>query len=343
MLKEMNFKAKAFWDLMGALLTSFATLALALLGFGVWALVAGSLAMHVVFAFGYNYTSRTWVRPSFNFRGTGSFLSFGGFLTGSRALWYFYMRADIFIGGRFLGDQPLGILAVAKNLSSLPMEKIFPIITQIAFPAYAKIQSDPESIRQKFFTSIRLVSLTMMPLFAVLFVVTPEVVRVVLGEKWLEVIVPMQILCLVMPLRALASLFSPVLLGTGRSRANFVNVLITAVILGVGFLFGVRAGVVGLCYVWLAGFTVAFIIMLYRTLGAIGSNITAFLSASCIPFICSVLLVFACMALKLWVESSFPDLVTGAVVGLFGAVIYLAGIFLIRRELLKEVLNLFSR
>jgi O-antigen/teichoic acid export membrane protein len=171
-------------ELIGTLCQSIICLVFALQGYGVWALVLGTISMHLVFIVGYNLASRNFVFPKIKLNGMKSIMTFGGFMTGSNLLWYYYIKADVLISGYFLDSKLIGNFSVAKAIASLPMEKIFPIITQVALHAYSKIQSEYDQIQRYFLKSLRLASLTIMPIFFGLFVIVPEFVEFVLGNKW---------------------------------------------------------------------------------------------------------------------------------------------------------------
>jgi len=90
----MKFKGQALVDLGAALAGSLGTLGLALAGYGVWALVLGSLLTAAWRTIGINILAPYFARPDFSFRGTGTLLAFGGNFTLARLLWFFYSQAE---------------------------------------------------------------------------------------------------------------------------------------------------------------------------------------------------------------------------------------------------------
>lgn len=343
LLRNMDFRRKSIVDLIASLASACITLILALYGYGVWALVWGAITLHVVSLFGYNMVSGTLLWPSFSFKGTSQLFCFGGFLTGSRILWYFYSKADIFIGGRFLGNKLLGIYSVALQLCSIPLEKFLPIINQVAFPAYSLVQSDLGVVRSHFLKTVRIVSLFVFPIFWGMLIVAPEIISLLLGSKWHGVILPLQILCIIMPFRALSTLFSPMLDGIGRPYVTFFNLIIASAVMPLAFFVGVQWGVVGICIAWVFGYAIVFLVMSKRSLKVIGVSLLDYYSDIKIPIAtCSVMLL-GIFCFKRQIGTSLSPLSLTLTSILLGIIIYTGVLYLVNRETLHELCRLFSQ
>ena len=342
LIRDMNFKLKSIVDLVGALLAAGCTLTLAILGFGVWALVLGNIAIHTVYAIGYNFIRRRFTLPKFGLKGYTHFLTFGGFVTGSRILWYFYSRSDIFIGGKFLSNKLLGIYSVAIQLASIPTEKLMPVLNQVAFPAYSHIQSNIVLARSHFQKSVRLVSLIVFPLYGGLLIVAPQLVHVILGSKWSEIIIPLTILCIIMPFRALSTLFTPALEGLGRPDVAFFNVGIAAVVMPAGFLMGVRWGILGVCWIWVIGFILVFIITSMRSLSVLGISFIAFSRSFGISLICSIGMILGITTFKYLLGGFIADALELACCIVLGAMLYLLLMLLLKRDYLLEAVHIIK-
>ncbi|MEO0972268.1 MAG: oligosaccharide flippase family protein, partial [Pseudomonadota bacterium] len=111
LVRRMQFKRKAGVAFVSMITGSLISLAFALSGAGVWALVWGSVGATLVRSIGMNAAARYFTWPRFALRGLGDVVSFGGQVTINRVLWYFYAQADVFIIGRLLGKEVLGVYA----------------------------------------------------------------------------------------------------------------------------------------------------------------------------------------------------------------------------------------
>ncbi len=81
-------------------------------------------------------------RPRFTLHNLSEVLRFGSLRTVEHLLWSVYTSADVFIIGKLLGPQILGIYSVSRYVAALPIEKLALVINPIAFPAFARVQDD---------------------------------------------------------------------------------------------------------------------------------------------------------------------------------------------------------
>jgi O-antigen/teichoic acid export membrane protein len=264
LMKALDFRLKAYIDTLAQLAGSLVTLALAWLGYGVWALVWGVLATSAVKAIGFTAATRFYVWPSFSLHGMRQIISFGGMLTAERVFWFFYSQADNLILGKRFGGEVLGIYSVAIQLASLPMDKLGPIIGQVAFPAFSRVQGRPNEAVDYLLKAIRLIALISFPTMFGLSAVAPWFVPVVLGAKWQAAVLPLQLLALSMPLRFVALALPPFLKGLGHVRLSLTNAMLAFALLPPAFLIGSVWGVLGLCVAWLAVYPPYFALTILR-------------------------------------------------------------------------------
>lgn len=340
LIRRMDFQKKSIIDLSATVLSSSITLTLAIYGYGVWSLIVGSISGHIIFLLGYNLMVKNFLLPKFKLKGVRDFFSFGSYIVGSRILWYFYYRSDILIGGRILGNHLLGIYSVALEISSIPLEKTFPIINQIAFPAYSSIQSDMKLVCSHFLKAARISSLVFFPAFWGLLIIAPELFGWLLGKKWVDVILPMQLLCLILPFRAMGNLFSPMLLGIGRPEINFYYVAFAAIIMPVSFLIGVKYGVVGICLAWVLGYTIVFFFTLIISLRIINLTLSDYFSNIIIAPLASFIMMFMVFCAKYLKHYSISQPLLACFMIFIGIITYTLLIYLFKRDTFNEVLSL---
>jgi O-antigen/teichoic acid export membrane protein len=242
--RDLSFKSLELRMMAGAAVGGVIGVALALLDYGAWALIGQQLGIAVV------STLLLWVlspwRPSFTYslsslRSLGSF-SFNVFAT--RVLFYLN-RMDTILIGRFLGAAPLGAYAVAQNVMLAPMSRITQPVAELFFPAFSRIQDDPARIGALWLRVNRLVAALAVPSMLGLMAVAPELVVVVLGEKWDAATPVIQILAWVGLLQALQKLNSSILQARDRTGVMFrYSVIVLAASL-TAFATGLNWGIVG--------------------------------------------------------------------------------------------------
>jgi len=341
--RRLHFKGQSLVDFSGAIASSLTALVGALAGLGVWALVWASLVMAAWRVVGLNIISPFWQWPDFRLRGTRQFLWFGGNLTVARILWFFYSQADIIVAGRFLGKDLLGVYSVSLHLASLPIQKLSAMINQVAFPAFARIQHDRDRFNANFLLAIRMLSFTAFPVLWGMSSIAPEMVEVLLGEKWRAATLPLQVLALVMPLHMLAPFMNTAAQGIGRADIALKQVLLAAVVMPVAFLVGVQWGVVGLSIAWVVAFPFVLLGTLVIFLPVIRLRVTDVLYAIARPALAGLGMYAAVALARGLIEPKMPMVAQLIILVLSGAIAYGAFSLALNRAGCKEIVGLLKR
>lgn len=277
--KHMEFNRRAVVELVSTISGSLFTLYLAIEGEGVWSLVYGNLLRMFIRMLGLNLLYPYLKMPTLRLGRVLGIAKFGGWVTLERLLWYLYTESDIFIIGRILGNEVLGLYSVARQLASLPSQKLNAIMTQVSLPAFSVLQDDRERFRNAFLKATRLISVFAIPVFFGISAVAPEAVAVLLGEKWKDVILPIQLLALVMPLKMLGANVPTAVKAVGRPEVNVVNLALACIIVPSAVFVGTRWGLTGVVAGWCIAYPLAFVIMLMRSIPLIGIGIGEFAGA----------------------------------------------------------------
>ncbi len=165
MARALEFRKQALVNLIAAIAGAVTALTLALNGYGVWTLVYAPIVLFWTRAIGLTIAARLLVWPSFDLRGTGRMLGFGGAILVTQLLWLIQSQSDIFIAGRSFAPRELGLYAEALFLTQVLMSKFVPPLNEVAFPAYSRIQHDIAALRAGFLKAMRLVGLVTFPAY----------------------------------------------------------------------------------------------------------------------------------------------------------------------------------
>jgi PST family polysaccharide transporter len=176
--------------------TACVGITLAMLGFGVWALVYSSLAMKVT-----RLGLLLWMEPvsvlgRVSWQSSRALLDRGvGFSLG-RMLNFAALQGDNFVVGRLLGTELLGMYTRAYQLMALPAMYLGQVLERVLFPAMAQKQGDRERLRQIFTTSLEVVTLVALPASVGMFMLSKEIIYVLFGSKWDSVVPVLTVLSL---------------------------------------------------------------------------------------------------------------------------------------------------
>lgn len=330
--RELQFRRVAAIELLAAVGASLVTLTLALQGCGAWSLLGGNLALvgirtSALLVFGAR------ISPSFNFSGLRRHFLFGGTLVANRAAYTVILQSDLAVASRFLPKDAVGVYAVAVQLATLPMQKLMGLVNQITLPAVARIQDEPQRVRDAMVKVLSVMSLFSIPLLWGISAVAPELVHVLIGAKWESAVLPISIICLVVPFRMISAVTNTAVLGLGIKRLDLINTVSGLLIIPSCYVVGVHWGVVGLATAWLVGFPVTLAITLRRSASAVGLSLSEV--ARCIgpAAICGLMMYLAILVVRrgtLDLDGLWRLLVLVCV----GAVTYiLAALLLARKQL----------
>lgn len=277
--RSIDFRHQARVNLISALAGAATALGCALAGFGVWTLVAAPIALFFTRAAGMTLAARTWMLPSFDFRGAGDIARFGSVMAAGQMFWFVQSQADVFIAGRLFDPHTLGLYTTSLFLTQIFVSKFVPPLNEVAFSAYARIQHDREAVAAAFVKAARLVMVAAMPFSLGLAATARPLVAVVLGPKWIEAAPIVHWLALAMPMMTMMTLFAPASDALGRPDIGARNGATGALLMPVAFLIGVNWGVNGLLAAWLVAYPIYLAVSARRTLPVIGLPLRTLIEA----------------------------------------------------------------
>lgn len=193
--KTLQFKRFFFATLGGTLFSAVLGIAMAYMGYGVWALVAQQLTNVTV------NTAILWLtvdwRPKlmFSLKRLGSLLSYGWKLLVSGLLETVYQRLREILIAVFYTDADLAYYNRGNSLPLLLVENINSSIDSVLLPVLSDQQDNRERVREMTRRAIRISTYIMMPLMMGLAVCAEPVVRLLLTDKWLPCVPYLRIFC----------------------------------------------------------------------------------------------------------------------------------------------------
>lgn len=341
--RKLEFKKRSLIDLTAAVFSSVLTLALALAHYGVWALVLGSLFGAAWRVGAANLVAPFRLLPNFSLQGMRGLLSFGGKVTMSRLLWFFFTQADVIIVGKLLGKEMLGFYSVAMHLASLPVQRVSAIVNQVAFPVFSRLQEDRENLSGYVIKAIRILSFLAFPVLWGISSTAHEIVLLFLGQKWKDAILPLQLLSMMMPLRMVANFLPTASDALGRPDLGLKNVLVASLIMPAAFLIASQWGIVGVAVAWVTVYPVVLLFNVRRMLHVMGSGLRELLHAIA-PAIISAAGMYAAVWTARWLLGDDISQLTKLLVMIATGMLMYGGLaLLLNRQGCREVYGLIGR
>jgi O-antigen/teichoic acid export membrane protein len=182
--RQMRFTILSTIDLCSLLVSVGIGIAMAMHGFGYWALVTTATVSPLV------YTICVWVTtgwvPGRPRRGVGmrSMMRFGGTLTLNGVVMYIASNFEKVLLGRFWGVDALGIYGRAYQLVSIPTDNLNSSAGTVAFAAMSRLQGEPERLKSYFLKGYSLVLSLSVPITFTCALFGDDIISVFLGPKW---------------------------------------------------------------------------------------------------------------------------------------------------------------
>jgi O-antigen/teichoic acid export membrane protein len=234
---------------------------LAFAGFGVWALVCAYLAQTLFVSVALLVVKPHTKRLSFDPRTLKEMTYMGAGFSAAQICNYVALKGDNAIVGRWLGAGALGIYTRAYGLMTMSVTIFGSAFDRVMFASLAKMQDQKSRTALAFRRSVALITLIILPMSVVMFVLTPELIHVLLGPKWVEVIVPFQILAVGMLFRTSYKVSASVARATGAAYHSAWRQAVYALMVVTGALIGQLWGVAGVAVGVLVALFIFFALM----------------------------------------------------------------------------------
>jgi len=246
----IDFKTQAKASLTAVIISGAVGIWMAYNGFGIWALVFQSLLNNGINTLLLWILSKWWPLWTFSVTSFKKLFSFGSKLLFSGLLDTIYRNLYTLVIGKKFAVQELGYYSRADQFSQFPSANLSGIISRVAFPVMCEVQNDDTQFQSVFFKFLRISSFIIFPLMFGLTALAEPFIRLVLTEKWLGIVVLMQILCLAYILFPIHSFNLALLQARGRSdlflRVEIIKKTIGLIVLIVTIPFGINIMCVGL-------------------------------------------------------------------------------------------------
>lgn len=300
--QRFDFRVQARAQIAGSAVGAAAAVGFAIGGAGVWSLlfqplVGTSVSLVLLFI------ASRW-RPSFEFDYTRvrDMISFGAHLLAGSVVQSFGKSFHNVILGKSLGPAPLGFYNMAHNVSYVPIYQISAVVVKVLFPTLVDLNGDPERQQAAYKKVIGAIALITFPCLGGLFAVADDFVLVVFGEKWLDMVPVLKIICWVLMLQSVATTASTILLSSGQAKTLFHLSVAYAIMLTVGLLIGSQWGLLGTAWGWALAATAYFLLLTFVAGKKICLSLSGFARAVLRPLIATLAMVAILAGAGLLVE-----------------------------------------
>jgi teichuronic acid exporter len=196
LLRDKNFNKLLQVGLMSSISASIVSIFMAFKGYGSYALIMQIVIANIVSAAAV-WAVSDW-RPLFliDFKALGKLLHFGFFLTLTGVVNALYKSIASSLILRSAGARQAGLFYNADRIQQYLSDFIVSLSSRLAFTSFVG-DSELSDKSKLFVASLKLLCFITCPIFFGLYSVSEDVVKFVLGTRWLEIAPILKILCVV--------------------------------------------------------------------------------------------------------------------------------------------------
>ncbi|MEP7383240.1 MAG: oligosaccharide flippase family protein [Gemmatimonadota bacterium] len=259
--RDMRFRDLALNDGLQAVALAVGAVVFALFGFRYWTLVLSAILGALLSTIGVLRLVRVpFARP--HWATLQPAVTFSQQTIFARLAWYVYQNADFFVAGKVFGKDLMGVYRVAWDLTSTPLEKIVSMVGRVTPSVLSAAQNDHAALRRYVLRITEVLALVTFPATIGLGLVAQDLVPLLLTDKWVGMVVPLQLLSVAAAIRSITPILPQVLTVTGQNRRGMQVNIIGALIMPAAFYLGSRWGTTGIAAMWILVYPVAVVVPL---------------------------------------------------------------------------------
>ena len=219
--RQMRQFAVSGIETFAAITASVIAVGLALAGWKYWALVAQAVLLsliRLILAFSITRLRVRW--PELK-RADAKRFDFSAYMGACHWVVYLQQSIDSVLVGWLFGSVSLGLYNRALALKNLPTLYTVNPLNDVMIPAFAAVRKDKAHLGRVYLKALTSVAFVGCPAGAFLGVAAPELVHLLYGPNWVEVVPLVTCLSLVATVWPIHSTAAWLLIGTGSSRVYF--------------------------------------------------------------------------------------------------------------------------
>lgn len=234
--KHFLFK-KFFWaTLVGTIISGVVGIALAYLGFGVWALVAQYLTNAFIDTIALFIVVRWWPKCIFSFERFKKLFSFGWKVLLSGLVGELYEELRSLLIAKVYSTSDLSFYTKGRQFPKLIGNNVSSTIATVMFPAFSQKQDDVEALKSAVRRSMKTACYILCPMMIGFAAIGDSFVRLVLTEKWLSCVPFLEIFCIMYIFKPIKNIHKASLKARKKSGLDLIANIIEKVV-GISFIF----------------------------------------------------------------------------------------------------------
>lgn len=339
--KQLDFKKQAFIQLPALIISGVIGIALALLDYGVWALVWMQFSQGLILSLQYWFL--TGWRPAwvFNSKKFKQHFDFGYKLTLSGLLNTIASNIFPMVIGKYFSITQVGYFNRAQTMKNLPVNGLSSALNKVTYPLFAEAKHDDEKLKRAYKKIQSIILFILAPVMFLLIIIAHPLFDLLLGSKWLPAVPYFQLLCITGIFYPIHAYNLNILKVKGRSDLFLKAEIIKKIIFAVAVLITYNWSIIAIIVAIVINNFISLIINLYFS----GRFINYSLSEQIIDTIISILPSFILFILFFALNNYFQiiqklnDIIAMLLITFLYLKLYIAYNFITKNKIFLELLD----
>jgi O-antigen/teichoic acid export membrane protein len=247
---RLDFKTLTKVSFVESALSGVVGVTLAVMGFGVWSLVAQQVSASIL------RTLLLWVlnswRPAFvfSFGSLRQLFGFGSRMLASGLLDQIFSNIYSLVIGKLFSATDLGYFTRARTFQEIPTNTLSGLVSRVVFPVFSSIQDDSSRLKAGLKKAVSFLVMIHFPMMIGLAVIARPLVLTLLTDKWAECIPYLQLLCFAGLLYPVHLMNLNILMALGRSdlflRLEIIKKVLIVISIAITWRWGISTMIYGL-------------------------------------------------------------------------------------------------
>ncbi len=217
LVRDLKMKEKAITSLSALIISGTVAVVMAIKGFSYWSLATQQVLYNVVICFGRYYYTRWCPTFKVDFTPVKRMFSFSYKVLITTVLTTINNNVLTVIFGRLFPAQAVGNFTQANKWNTMANQLVTNTVAQVAQPVLTRVTDDNERQRRIFGKMLRFTAFLAFPALFGLAMVAPQVILLAIGDKWVDSIPLLQILCISGAFIPLYTVYQNLFLSQGKS------------------------------------------------------------------------------------------------------------------------------
>jgi PST family polysaccharide transporter len=203
--------------------------------------------------------------PSLRLAAFAPLVPFGARVFATNGIAYLSRNTDNVLVGRFLGVTALSYYSMGYRVLVIPVQLIGQSVNRVMYPVFSRSADRREVLAEQLTKATELLAAAVIPAMGLLACASPQVIVVLLGERWLPAAPLMTVLAVAGARETLFYLTPALIRATGRAGLGLRFELLSTAVQVAGIVVGLLFGVLGVATGYaVAGFALTPLLLLLQ-------------------------------------------------------------------------------